>query len=112
MVAYAAAGSNHKNLNGRTETQTVAPQTATTCSRRASVGAFCIEQMAGKVCSVCMANHTSHFGVTIVESFRALLLLCFIVFQIECRGCSMPEGVTTVTLNSSGFREIRNGKYD
>ena len=32
------------------------------------------------------------------------------------RGCAMPEGVTTVThimtLNSSGFQGILNGKYD
>jgi hypothetical protein len=36
--------------------------------------------------------------------------------QIECRECATPEDVTTetpnVTLNSSGFPGILNGKYD
>ena len=46
----------------------------------------------------------------------AWLIFCFIVFKIECRGCSMPENVTTathiVTLNSSGFWGTHHGKYD
>ena len=45
-----------------------------------------------------------------------MITILLIVLPIECRVCAMPEGVTTathiVTLNSSGFRGILNGKYD
>jgi len=50
-------------------------------------------------------------GVTIMQC--SLLLLCI---ANRWQKCTTPEGVTTathnVTLNSSGFRGILNGKYD
>jgi hypothetical protein len=45
-----------------------------------------------------------------------MITILLIVLPIECRECAMPEGVTTathiVTLNSSGFQEILNSKYN
>jgi hypothetical protein len=62
---------------------------------------------------------TAATHVSVSDIIAPLILqynLRFVVLRIECRGCAMPESVTTathiVTLNSSGFRGTLHGKYD
>ena len=64
-------------------------------------------------------NNLESLLLLIIDYFvdqGAWLLFCFIVLPLECRGCAILEGVTTVTcivtLNSSGFWGILSGKYD